>query len=115
MPGQAISLVSNQSDKCTTANITPELYTWGWSENIYDQNMNCDFTDEADDNVYRIGTTMKALDLSATPAIQGGDNVGHYVEHGEMNPEEFNYDDMFEQTYTVNGRKYHVSCAPSPY
>jgi len=52
---------------------------------------------------------MTALGLNAKPLTQGGDNVGHYVEHGKMDPEHFDYEEVYEQTYMVNGREYHVS------
>ncbi|KAH7082347.1 hypothetical protein FB567DRAFT_605713 [Paraphoma chrysanthemicola] len=90
-----------------------ELATWGWLDTVY----NHDFRDEEAGTAHHIGTALKALGLSQTPKILGGNIQGYSIEHGEETFDESDPDDsddeltIWDIIYKVGDREYHSTGA----
>lgn len=89
---------------------TVELSQWGCPEGGYDQEDNADFrSDPEASNMHNLQTALNALGIDARSNTQGGDNYGYYVEHGVLHSENYDYEEVYDQTYTAEGGQYHVS------
>ena len=88
-----------------------ELSLWYWHSASYDQDFNCNLSDDIEhDHTNHIGTALEALQLSQKPRTDGGHNVGYSIEHFDEDAKDDDGDEkpVDDQYYFVGNKEYRV-------